>query len=298
MDSHTASLRDLWNRFFFKEAFQPCCGIFRIAYATLLLINVLVWWPDLNQWFGESGVLDFASSRTVIDADTITLFAWLPKTGVVLWGAYFLLIGHLLLLLVGFYTRVQAFGVFIWFTSFQHRNLLIFDGEDYLFRLFAFLLILLPAGKYFALDSRRESDRAVYPIWPLRLAQLQLTVVYISTAWEKLRGSDWVDGLAVYYASRLDGIFGRFPLPGVLLESLFLMKLLTWLVLVLECFIPLGLWFKETRRWAIVSACFLHLSLEYTMNLFLFQWLMLASLILFLDRPPWRKGALMSKSLN
>ncbi len=100
MDSYSVSLRGLWNRFFFTEAYQPCCGIFRIAYATLLLINVLVWWPDLNKGFRESGVFDYATSRTVIDPDAFTLFAWLPKTGSVLWSAYFLLIGHTVLLLV------------------------------------------------------------------------------------------------------------------------------------------------------------------------------------------------------
>mgnify|MGYP001339007700 CR=1 FL=1 len=138
MDSYSVSLRGLWNRFFFSEAYQPCCGIFRIAYATLLLINVLVWWPDLNKWFRESGVLDYATSRTVIDPDAFTLFAWLPKTGFVLWSAYLLLIGHNVMLLVKIYTRMQAIGVYVWCTSFQHRNLLIFDEEDYLFRLFAY----------------------------------------------------------------------------------------------------------------------------------------------------------------
>lgn len=288
-DLRAFSLRSLWNRFFFAEASQARCGVFRIAYASLLLINLLVWWPDLNRWFGESGVLDYEASRQVIDPDTFTLFAWLPQTGAVLWGAYLLLIGHTVLLLVGFYTRFQALAVFIWFTAFQHRNLLIFDAEDYLFRILAFLLILLPAGKYYALDSRKLPSDRVYPVWPLRLAQIQICLVYVSSAWEKLRGEDWVDGLAFYYVSRLDSLFGRFPMPDILLESLFLMKLMTWMVLVLECLIPLGLWFRETRRWAIGAALLLHLSLEYTMNLFLFQLLMMACLVLFAE-PANRKG--------
>mgnify|MGYP001168345121 CR=1 FL=1 len=298
MDSYSVSLRGLWNRFFFSEAYQPCCGIFRIAYATLLLINVLVWWPDLNKWFRESGVLDYATSRTVIDPDAFTLFAWLPKTGFVLWSAYLLLIGHNVMLLVKIYTRMQAIGVYVWCTSFQHRNLLIFDEEDYLFRLFAFLLILLPAGKYFACDNRSQSDRPTHPMWPLRLAQLQLALVYVSTACEKLRGRDWVNGHALYYASRLDGVIGRFPVPGTFLESLFLMKFLTWTVLALECFIPIGLWFTETRRWAIASAISLHLAMEYTKNLFLFKWLMLVSLILFMKPISRWRNTLISKKPN
>ena len=279
-----------WNRFFFTPTDLARCGVFRIVYATLLLVNVLVWWPDLEMWFGETGAIDFAASRTVIDGDTLTLFAWLPKTRGVLYGAYALLILHTVLLLVGWKTRLQAVGVFLWFTSFQHRNLLIFDGEDYLFRILAFLLIFLPAGHYLSVDCRRgalsklsDRDRRVVPIWPLRLAQIQVTLVYVSTVWEKFRSEDWLGGQAFYYVSRLDDVFGKFPLPDLLLESMFIMKLLTWIVLVIECVIPVGLWFKETRRFAIGLAVFFHLAIEYSMNLFLFQGLMLACLILFMD---------------
>jgi hypothetical protein len=135
-------------------------------------------------------------------------------------------------------------------------------------------------------------------MWLLRLAQIQLALVYVSTAWEKLRGRDWVDGHALYYASRLDGVFGRFPVPGTFLESLFLMKFLTWTALALECFIPIGLWFTETYRWAIASAISLHLAMEYTTNLFLFKWLMLVSLILFMKPISRWRNTLISKKPN
>ena len=289
--------RQAWNRFFFAPTNLSQCGIFRIAYASLLLINILVWWPDLERWFGEHGVLGYEASRTVIDPDTWTLFAWLPKTDGVLWGCYLLLIGHTFLLLVGLFTRFQAACVFVWFTSFQHRNLLLFDGEDYLFRILAFLLIFLPAGNYWSLDRLRPSMRRLsvrrlcwHPVWPLRLAQIQITLVYVSTVWEKLRGADWLDGLAAYYVSRLDDVFGRFPVPSIFLESLFVMKLLTWAVLAVECVLPIGLWFKETRRWAICLGVALHLALEYTMNLFLFHWLMITCLILFIEGTLIRQG--------
>ena len=42
------------------------------------------------------------------------------------------------MLLVGFYSRVQAASIFFWLVSFQNRNPLILDGEDTVFRIFAF----------------------------------------------------------------------------------------------------------------------------------------------------------------
>ena len=87
-------------------------------------------------------------------------------------------------------------------------------ARNMLFRLLAFYLIWLPAGAYFALDAlndQRPVSERRYPVWPLRLLQIQMTLVYLSTLGEKLRGTDWFDGTALYYVSRLDDLFGRFP---------------------------------------------------------------------------------------
>lgn len=286
------SLPRHWNRFFFEEADLSICGLIRIGFATLMLINVLTWAPDLERWFGEQGVIDFEASRAVVDSDSLTLFMWLPRTDTALWLAYAMLLIHTVGLLVGWLTRAQAIGVFVWFASFQHRNMLIFDGEDYLFRMLAFLLILLPAGHYLSVDQWWRSKRKrtelprTMPVWPLRLMQCQVTLVYLSSAWEKLRAPEWIDGTALYYVSRLDDVFGRFPLPSFLFESMFLMTLMTWAVLAAEILIPIGLWFQESRRLALILAFGLHLAIAYSMSLFLFQPLMLVSLLVFVRWHP------------
>ena len=289
--------RQAWNTFFHREETMLRCCVFRIVFGSLLLVNVLVWWPNLEMWFGQEGVLDYQSSRAVIDRDTLTLFRWLPQTDVVLWSAYGLLLLHLIGLIAGVAPRWNALGVFVWFTSFQHRNLLIFDAEDYLFRILAFLLLLMPSGHALSVArflpgkwKRLPCPQQRFPVWPLRLAQIQITLVYLSSAWEKLRGDEWLDGLAIYYVTRLDDLFGRFPLPSIFFESLFVMKLTTWTVLAIECFLPIGLWLKETRRIALVLGISLHLVIDYSMNLFLFHWLMIAGLLLFSKGNAWRAG--------
>ena len=261
------------------------CGMIRIGYSVLLLINVLVWVPDLERWFGEQGSLPFAISREVVDPDTITLFAWLPKTNVVLWTCYSVLLAQIVALLAGWFARFQALSIFIWLTSFQHRNMLIWDAEDWVFRLLAFYLIFLPIGDYYSLSrrARAQPGSAPGPVWPLRLVQIQMTVIYVSNVWEKLNGPDWLNGTAIYYVSRLDDSFGRFPVPGFLFQSLPAIQFMTWSVLFIECLIPIGLWFKETRRAALVLALGFHLATDYSMNLFLFHPIMLVGLLAFVD---------------
>jgi len=170
--------------------------------------------------------------------------------------------------------------------------------------------VLCPAGSAFSLDARLRTRRATTekpPIpWGLRLFQIQISVIYLSSAIEKsqvyklLSGSkvdsEWLKGTALYYVSRLDDSFGKLPVPAFLFETLWITKLLTWSVLLLEWGLPVLLWLKRTRRAAIVVAIVFHLSIEYSMNLFLFHWLMILGILSFaefdeLRWPPWRKPA-------
>ncbi|MEA5536401.1 HTTM domain-containing protein [Crocosphaera sp. XPORK-15E] len=277
-----------WDSFFSQYKNPKICALIRIGYAFLLLINVLVLWPDLLRWFGENGLLPYTVSREIIDPDTLTIFTWLPKYDWVLKMSYGIFISQIIFLLLGLFSRFQAVCVFIWFVSFVHRHHTLFDAEDNLFRLMGFFLIFMPIGAYYSVDSWLKTRKKIAhnftsSTWALRLLQIQICLIYLSTAWEKMKGEDWINGTAIYYVSRLDDVFGHFPIPDFLFTSLSLIKYMTWLVIVVELFIPIALWFKETRRFALFLAFGLHLSIEYAMNLFLFQWLMIVGLLSFTE---------------
>lgn len=284
-----AGLWRRWDRFFFVRRDLSMCGVIRIAFSSLLLINLLVLMPDLETWFGVEGCLPLGASRQVIDSDTITLFQWLPESDTVLWTCFGVFFLQVLCLLVGFLSRFQAACVFLWLVSFQHRNAIILDGEDTVFRLICFLLIFMPAGGYLSLDScwrarrGRVQENTERPVWPLRLLQIEMSLIYLSTALEKLDGKEWINGTALYYVSRLDDLFGRFWVPSVLFDSMPILIIMTWLVLAFELLVPFALWFEETRRVALVVAFTFHLAVDYTMNLFLFQWIMMVGLLSFVE---------------
>ena len=280
-----------WNYFFHRQENLSIFGPIRIGFAILLLINVLMWWPDLEKWFGEHGVMTLEVSRQVVDSDTYTIFQVLPKTMTVVWGCYLLLIANLIGLLLGFLTRFQLVCIFVLFSSFCHRNNLIFDGEDTLFRLFSFYLLFSPAGKYLSVDNwltrkkqavDSESPKT-YAIWPLRLFQIQTAGILFVSGIEKMKGVEWRDGTAIYYVSRLDDFFCRFPLPDFMFTSLTMIAVATWSALAVELTLPILIWFRKTRIFAIIVAVIFHLSLEYMMNLNMFQWLMILGWMSFLQ---------------
>ncbi len=249
-----------WDAFWFAARDRRMCDVIRIGYAALLLVNLACWAPNLERWFGEAGVLPAAAARHV--AGVPSLVAYLP-----IWVCFGLLVAHTVALAAGFYPRVQAVCILVWLAQFDNRNVAIVDGEDIVLRLFAFYLALCPPP--------RAKDAVP---WALRLFQIQIAVIYLSSAIEKTWGHDWTNGHALYYTARLDDWFGKLPVPGFIFDS----TLATYGVLALEWLLPLALFHPRTRKWAVVVGIGFHLSIEWTMNLFLFHWIMILGLVSFL----------------
>lgn len=282
------SIRNTWNWFFFESADPRLCAVIRVGFGLLLLIVLCVQYPDVEQWYSSEGWLPYDVSRKVVDPDTGTLFQWLPDDPETVHWCYSFFFLQTVLLCFGVCSRFQAFCVFVWLTTFHHRNCMIIDGEDNVFRIYAFLLALSPCGCRWSFDNwlhriRRSESVPTPPsgAWAVRLMQLQLTLIYVSTAWEKLNGHAWLDGTALYYTSRLDDWFGRGPVPESLFNSLPAIRWMTWSIVVVEVLLPIGLWIRETRRWSILLGIGLHLSIEWMMNLFLFEWIMILVLFSF-----------------
>jgi hypothetical protein len=293
LTSTCRALHRCWNDFFHQPCDARVCAAVRIMYATLVLVHLAVLWPDLDLWFTDSGVLPLENSREAFSPYAWSLFLRWPSTPEVVRLCYGLTVCHAAALLVGFLPRVNAFSLFVWLVSLQNRNHLILDGEDTLMRMLAFFLIWIPSGQCWSLNalirhcvvgtpaaSSRGADLEVSG-WGLRLLQIEMALILFTTGLIKLSGQSWLDGTALYYVSRLDDTFGRFPVPAVLFDTPWIVALLTWAVLIAELVIPLLIWFRETRRACLVALVVFHLANEWTMNLFLFHWLMLCGWISF-----------------
>ena len=113
------------------------------------------------------------------------------------------------------------------------------------------------------------------------MIQIELALLYLMTFWNKSLGPAWVDGTALYYVYHLDQ-FRRFPIPAFF-QDLFLVRLETWFTLAAEFSLGVLVWFKELRYYVLGLGVLLHLGLEYSMNVPMFQWTTLALYATFLD---------------
>jgi hypothetical protein len=287
---------DCWHAFFHASCDTRVCALVRIAFAALVLVNFAVLYPDLDHWFTAGGVLPAEASRETVSPGHWSLFWLLPDTPAAVHTCFWIAVGNAVLLGLGFLPRLNALAVFLWLISFQVRNSLITDGEDDVFKMIAFCLIWIPSGHCWSAGAllRRQRqpehqslptsiDRyAATPAWGLRLLQIEIAMVLFSAGIVKLAGEPWLNGTALYYVARLDDYFGRLPVPDWLFDTPWVIALLTWSVIAVELAVPILIWFRETRRACLLALLLFHLGNEWTMNLFLFHWIMLCGWLAFL----------------
>lgn len=284
-----------YDRFLFNGCDPKLVSAFRIGYAALLILYVTAGFHNYAMWFTDDGVLGHEAAAQLGDGAHPSLLNLFPNPSFAACGLL-LLMAHAFLLLVGAWSRVQAGFIFIWLVSFQHRNPLILDGEDTVFRIFALFMTLMPLDAYWSISKPKGATASTESsAWALRLVQLQMTLIYLSAGISKLAGPSWWDGSAMYRVSLMEQYGGRDWLPSFWTQAPSMMQGATWIGLATELSLPLLLWIKPTRRVAIALGIAFHLAIESMLNLFLFEWIMILGLLTFLDRfpggPCFLKGA-------
>jgi hypothetical protein len=111
------------------------------------------------------------------------------------------------------------------------------------------------------------------------MIQLQISIGYLATFSEKMIGKTWRNGTAIYYVLHMDG-FRRFPVPFE--NSLIVTRLMTWATMVIEFSAGFLVWFRSLRYVVLAVAFLLHMSIEYSMNLPIFEWIMVSTYATFI----------------
>jgi hypothetical protein len=199
-------------------------------------------------------------------------------------------------LTVGYQTRLAALLVFVGIMSLERRDPYVFNTGDGLMRLIAFYLMLAPAGAALSVDRWRQGHRFwEFPrrsVWPLRLMQIQLSIIYLAGLWIKVQGTTWNNGTAVSYSMRISDLT-RFPVPGFLTHSMLIANLMTFGTLAIELSLAILVWNRRLRPWILLVGVFLHLGIDYSIRVGFFSLAMLTLYIAFLN-PEWAQTRLLA----
>ncbi len=116
--------------------------------------------------------------------------------------------------------------------------------------------------------------------WAVRLLQMQVCLLYFQSAVIKCQGPLWLNGTVVHYILFLKE-FREFNLEW-LAQSPLLINALTHGAILIEFALAFWLWFKPTRRWAIVCGMALHAGIRPVLNVPGFGEILTATYITFL----------------
>jgi hypothetical protein len=183
---------------------------------------------------------------------------------------------------IGFKTKISTIVAFILLVSFNQRNINMLSSADLLLRILFMFMLFAPSGNAYSLDSflaklKGKPLKRNHANWVHRLIQIQIAVVYVSTVIAKAKGETWLDGSAVYYATRLVDLT-RFPVPFIL-DWKWSVMLITWTTLIIELALGTIIFIDEWRKPIIIFGIIFHLGIEYMMSIPTFEWLMIVGLI-------------------
>ena len=274
-------------------------GLFRIAFGSLLAADCVRHWRAASFAYSNDGVLSnhfhlFVSYRPS-DAYHFSLFhAFSSLAEVHVLFALSLLC--YLCYAVGYRTRLFAILSFVLVTSMDSRLPLVENGGYVVVNLLALWSMFMPTGARFSVDALirasrgRPAPHAPFVSAAVACATLNVALIYYFNVVNK-SGQIWRSGDTVHYVLHLDrmvtglAVFLRETLP------LWLMKPMSWGVLVIEAMlVPLILWpsaRRITRPLAMLCMWVLHASFGVMMRLGPFSWFMMCWSLLLLGPPQW-----------
>jgi hypothetical protein len=280
-----------WERFWFGAEPTSSLAVLRIAFGLLALGWTISLSPDLDAFFSRSGLLPGQPSAPGVWG-VLGVF----PSNLAVQILFAVMLCACLALTVGYQTRIASAVVFIGILSFERRNPYVFNTGDGLMRLLAFYLMLAPAGAALSVDRWHRGERMwEFParsVWPLRLMQIQLSILYLFGLWVKLQGTTWNNGTAVSYATRISDL-SRFPMPTFLTHSMLMANILTYGTLALELSLAILVWNRRLRPWVLVAGVCLHVGIEYSIRVGFFSLAILTLYLSFLD-PAWAQARLLA----
>jgi Vitamin K-dependent gamma-carboxylase len=128
---------------------------------------------------------------------------------------------------------------------------------------------------------------ASWPMWPFRLFQIYMCIIYLGAGLCKLNTAPWQNGTALWWLW-YDGSFGRF-FPGWVSEYFFnrmaIVKLQTWIALVIECSCMFTIWVPSLRWYTFLAVIALHIGIELALIMHAFEYLSVIGWISFFIYP-------------
>ncbi|MFC7021388.1 MULTISPECIES: HTTM domain-containing protein [Haloarcula] len=261
-------------------------AVFRVALATLLLVDLARRATDLVAFYTDHGVFPRALLPVVEPGYQYLSLHVLSGAAWVQWTLFAVAALAAVSLLVGYRTRLALLVSLVLLVSIQARNPAILNSGDTLFRRLLFWSLFLPLGERWAVDATGEDWRPAVVGPATAGLLLQVVAVYATNAVVKFRADVWLRGDAVRYAFQLDHF--TVLLGDVLAGHATLLTLADWGWVTLLVASPLLVALTGYPRAALAAAFApVHLGMVLTLSLGIFPLVSVTALVPFVPPVVW-----------
>jgi hypothetical protein len=279
------------DHFFFSPVPLLPLAVFRIVFGLNLLLMYFIRVTDWRFYFTDDGFVPSTNSLEILPEYFRPAIALYPATPLAALAVNIVLLLAIAGFTLGYRARVMAIIAFIAHLSLMQRNYSIAYGADIVSTFFLFALCFMESDRYLSIRSFLSPKAQVstpisnlFSTVGLRLLQLQLCVIYGFTGLEKLKGSSWWDGTAVW------AVIGNrqiMMLDASWLKSVPLVIVaMTFTTVLWEVYFPALVWVKPIRKWVLLLGVLLHLGIALSVGLIFFSTAMISTYFVFVD-PHW-----------
>lgn len=182
---------------------------------------------------------------------------------------------------LGFFYRISAITFFLTYTYVFLIDKAQYNNHYYLISLVGFLLILVDAHRWASIDQllRPKLREEVIPFWHLMILRAQFFLVYFFGGVAKLN-ADWLAGepLRHWLAGRAD-----YPVVGPFFTTEAGVYFFTYGGLLFDLSIGFLLLWKRTRLLGFMGVLFFNLTNKWLFSIGIFPYVMIGSVILFVE---------------
>ncbi|MEX1003198.1 MAG: HTTM domain-containing protein [Crocinitomicaceae bacterium] len=260
------------NFSWFKTVSAAPLAVYRIGFGLLMLFSTIRF---ISKGWVQEIYIDPAFHFSYYG------FEWLPyPTPSVLYLLFALMILGAVLITLGLFYRFGATLFFLTFTYVELLDKTNYLNHYYFVSLIAFLMIWLPANRYFSLDAKlgRCTASDSVPLWSIRILQFQIAAVYIFAGIAKLE-TDWL-----IHAQPLKywlHTAHHWEYIGNFLKQEWVAYAFAWAGCIYDLTIVLFLSIQKTRKFAYMAVIVFHLMTWLLFPIGVFPWVMMFATTIF-----------------
>ncbi|MEO3403601.1 HTTM domain-containing protein [Mucilaginibacter sp. CAU 1740] len=208
-------------------------------------------------------------------------FDWVRPLGATGMYVLFALIAlAALMMAIGLFYRLAAMVFFLGFTYVELIDKSFYLNHYYLISVLAFLMVLVPANRYFSVDvwCKPAIHVNMVPAWCVNIFKAQLVLVYFFAGVSKLN-YDWLIAampLRIWLPAN-----SQLPVIGGLMEYAWVAYVFCWFGALFDLFVGFALLYKPTRKLAYIAVVIFHLATGWFFKIGMFPYIMILVTVVF-----------------